>query len=68
MEAKDARVELKKNIERAIGNEVFGVPTFIVDGELFWGNDSIKYLEMFLNNADPLDNEKYNEFLSKHTF
>ena len=68
MEAKDARVELKKNIERAIGNEVFGVPTFIVDGELFWGNDSIKYLEMFLNNSDPLDNEKYNEFLSKHTF
>jgi 2-hydroxychromene-2-carboxylate isomerase len=68
IEAKEARVELKKNIERAINNEVFGVPTFIVNGELFWGNDSIKYLEMYLKNEDPLDHEKYNAFLNKHTF
>lgn len=68
MEAKEARVELKKNIERAINNDVFGVPTFIVNGELFWGNDSIKYLEMYLKNEDPLDHEKYNAFLNKHTF
>jgi 2-hydroxychromene-2-carboxylate isomerase len=68
MEAKEARVELKKNIERAINNDVFGVPTFIANGELFWGNDSIKYLEMYLKNEDSLDHEKYNAFLNKHTF
>ena len=68
MEAKEARVELKKNIERAISNDVFGVPTFIADGELFWGNDSIAYLKMFLKNEDPLNKEKYNAFLAKHTF
>ena len=68
MEAKEARVELKKNIERALSNDVFGVPTFIVDKELFWGNDSIKYLEMHLNSEDPIDLEKYNTFITKHTF
>jgi 2-hydroxychromene-2-carboxylate isomerase len=68
METKEARVELKKNIERALSNGVFGVPTFIVDGELFWGNDSINYLEMFIKNEDPLDYKKYKDFLDKHTF
>jgi hypothetical protein len=30
---------------------VFGVPTFDVDGELFWGADSLDFLRAFL--ADP---------------
>ena len=30
---------------------VFGVPTFEVDGELFWGADSMEFLRAFL--ADP---------------
>jgi 2-hydroxychromene-2-carboxylate isomerase len=27
---------------------VFGVPTFVVDGELFWGNDRLVLLEHYL--------------------
>jgi 2-hydroxychromene-2-carboxylate isomerase len=47
-EVKDA---LRKNTEEAAARGVFGVPTFAVDGELFWGADSVGYLKAFL--ADP---------------
>lgn len=47
-EVKDA---LRRNTEEAAARGVFGVPTFAVDDELFWGSDSIDYLEAFL--ADP---------------
>jgi 2-hydroxychromene-2-carboxylate isomerase len=68
MEDKASRVHLKSNIEDALKKEVFGVPTFFVDEEMFWGNDSIKYLEMYLAGRDPLDHDKYKLFLSKHQF
>ena len=68
MEEKSSRVQLKNNIEVAIGKEVFGVPTFLIDEEMFWGNDSIKYLEMYLTDTDPLELDKYNNFLGKHQF
>lgn len=68
MEEKSARIELKKNIEEALGKDLFGVPSFLVDEELFWGNDSIKYLQMYLEGSDPLDHGKYKEFLTKHLF
>lgn len=28
--------------------KVFGVPIFIVDGQMFWGNDRIMFLEEYL--------------------
>ncbi|MDH3713631.1 MAG: 2-hydroxychromene-2-carboxylate isomerase [Gammaproteobacteria bacterium] len=42
---------LKENTEKAISRNVFGVPTFIADGELFWGHDAIDFLLDCL--ADP---------------
>jgi 2-hydroxychromene-2-carboxylate isomerase len=36
---------------------VFGVPTMIVDGELFWGTDSFTEIEQVLRGEDPLDHE-----------
>jgi len=47
----DIKDALRKNTELAAGRGVFGVPTFEVDGELFWGADSIEFLNAFL--ADP---------------
>lgn len=49
----DAAVKnaLRANTEAAIARGVFGVPTTEVDGELFWGADSMDYLKAFL--ADP---------------
>lgn len=68
MEEKSSRIELKKNIEEALQKDLFGVPSFLVDEELFWGNDSIKYLQMYLEGNDPLDQDKYQAFLTKHQF
>jgi 2-hydroxychromene-2-carboxylate isomerase len=39
----------------AIAAGVFGVPTMIVDGELFWGDDSFAELEQVLRGEDTLD-------------
>jgi 2-hydroxychromene-2-carboxylate isomerase len=49
----DAAVKqrLKENTEQAIARKVFGVPTFIANGELFWGYDAIDFLLDCL--ADP---------------
>jgi 2-hydroxychromene-2-carboxylate isomerase len=44
--AESAEVEekLAANSERAIARGVFGVPTFFVDGEMFFGNDRLNFV------------------------
>jgi len=42
---------LRRNTEEAAARGVFGVPSFVADGEVFWGADSIEFLNAFL--ADP---------------
>jgi 2-hydroxychromene-2-carboxylate isomerase len=49
---------LKKNTDDAIAHGVFGVPTFEVDGELFWGADSIEFLKDFLVNPSVIKNQE----------
>ncbi len=39
-----ARDELERCFQEAEQDQVFGVPTFVVDGELFWGNDRIDWV------------------------
>lgn len=51
LSAPDVKDVLRRNTEEAAARGVFGVPTFAVDGELFWGVDSVDYLRAFL--ADP---------------
>jgi 2-hydroxychromene-2-carboxylate isomerase len=40
--ATDARADLDRCFEEADGDQVFGVPTFVVNGELFWGEDRVE--------------------------
>ena len=54
-EIKDA---LRKNTEAAAQRGVFGVPTFDIDGELFWGADSIEFLKDFLKNSSVIKNQE----------
>lgn len=42
---------LRSNTEHAAARGVFGVPTFEIDGEIFWGADSVDFVNAFL--ADP---------------
>ncbi len=61
---KEAKTELKQNIQTAISHGAFGVPTFIVDGELFWGNDALDDLTDFMEGRDLLDRKKLTDLLS----
>jgi 2-hydroxychromene-2-carboxylate isomerase len=49
--AEDIKASLRTNTEEAAARGVFGVPSFIVDGEVFWGADTIDFVKAFL--ADP---------------
>lgn len=48
---------LRGQTDAAIARGVFGVPTFEVEGELFWGYDDLPYLERFLAGEDAIDPE-----------
>ncbi|WP_066270740.1 2-hydroxychromene-2-carboxylate isomerase [Hydrogenophaga palleronii] len=43
--------QLGANTQRAVQSGVFGAPTFIVDGERFWGQDRLDVLEERLSRA-----------------
>jgi 2-hydroxychromene-2-carboxylate isomerase len=49
---------LRKNTEEATARGVFGVPSFVVDGEVFWGADSIGFLNAFLAEPKVLRNDE----------
>ena len=51
----ETKARLRAQTDAAIAAGVFGVPTMIVDGELFWGYDDWPFLELFLDGKDPLD-------------
>lgn len=61
---KEAKVELKANIQEAISFGAFGVPSFVAQGELFWGNDAIEDLLHFMEGSDYLDRTKLAELLA----
>lgn len=50
-----AKQALKDNTAQAIAAGVFGVPSFLLDGELFFGNDRFKHMADFLSGQDPID-------------
>lgn len=50
-----AKVRLRESTERAIADGVFGVPSFRVGDELFWGFDDLPHLELHLAGRDPLE-------------
>jgi 2-hydroxychromene-2-carboxylate isomerase len=56
---RDVKKQLKQNTKDAISDRVFGVPTFSVKdtNEIFWGNDSIENLNLYLTGNFPNWNE-----------
>jgi len=49
--APEVKNRLRHNTEQALEAGVFGVPGFVVDGEIFWGYDAMDFLLAYL--ADP---------------
>jgi len=46
---------VRAQTDEALAHGVFGVPTVLADGELFWGRDSFPHLERRLEGKDPVD-------------
>ena len=52
--------QLKTNTEEAIANRVYGVPSFHYNDKIFWGNDSLKMLEAYID-GDPWIDENWSK-------
>ncbi len=50
----EAKVRLRQQTDAAIAANVFGVPSFLVGSELFWGYDDLPWLERHLAGRDPI--------------
>lgn len=46
---------LRCKTEEALAAGVFGVPSFGLEGQVFWGHDRIAHLDYLLRYGDPLD-------------
>ena len=56
--AADVKDSLRRNTEEAAARGVFGVPSFVIDGEVFWGADSIEFVQAFLKDASVIRNDE----------
>lgn len=56
---------LKQETNRAIELGVFGVPTMIIDQQLFWGNDQFDHMALYIEGKDPIDEVKVAEVLGR---
>jgi len=54
----EAKARVRATTEAAIAAGGFGVPTGIVDGELFWGDDAHDDIDQFLRGDDAVDREQ----------
>ena len=56
--AQRVKDQLRHNCDEAINRGVFGVPTFLVDDEIFWGFDAFDFLIDYLRDSTVLHNDE----------
>ena len=49
---------LRKNTDEAMARGIFGVPSFVIRDEVFWGADSVDFAKAFLSDPRVLDNSE----------
>jgi 2-hydroxychromene-2-carboxylate isomerase len=57
--SKRASTMLCNQTEMAVDKGVFGIPTMIIDDELFFGYDDFEFIELYLEGEDPLARSSY---------
>jgi 2-hydroxychromene-2-carboxylate isomerase len=55
---------LRAATERAIGEGVFGVPTCLLDGELYWGEDTLDDMLLEIEGGGPKPDDRLARWLS----
>lgn len=56
---------LMAETQNAIARGVFGVPTMIVDDQLFWGNDQFEHMQLLIEGNDPVDPATIDSFSAR---
>ncbi len=56
----EVKEQLRSNTEQAIGQGIFGVPTTIINGELFWGFDTTEMLIEYITNPEMFNEKEMN--------
>ena len=59
------KAKLKEETDSAIEIGVFGVPTMVIDKQLFWGNDQFSHMSLYIEGNDPADTIKVTEALRR---
>ena len=54
----EVKSQLRSNAAQAVERGVFGVPSFVVDGEVFWGADAIDFVNAFVADRAVLHNDE----------
>ena len=54
----EIKAALRSNTEEAAARGVFGVPTFVLDGEVFWGADAIEFVKAVLEDPALLKSDE----------
>lgn len=57
--APEHKQKLRDNTDEAIAAGVFGVPTFVAEGELFWGQDAMDMFIDWLNNPESFASDEF---------
>lgn len=47
-ESEEIRAELAQVTDTALANGIFGAPTFVIEGEVYWGKDRFEFIEAHL--------------------
>jgi 2-hydroxychromene-2-carboxylate isomerase len=63
--APEAKQLLRAQVERALRLGVFGVPSFVVGAELFWGHDRLPQLAAYLRGELQLDEALHERILAR---
>jgi 2-hydroxychromene-2-carboxylate isomerase len=58
MATDDVKAALRDNTEQAIGAGVFGVPSLVIDGQVFWGSDATDFAAAYLRDPGILESEE----------
>ena len=63
--ADEIKQKLRLQTESAIQAGVFGVPSFVVAGEIFWGNGRLNFVKAYLQGEFHTDKTKVEEILAR---
>lgn len=54
----EVKARLRANFEAALAEGVFGVPSIVANGEVFWGNDATPMFEHWLADPTAFENDR----------